>query len=76
MTLGWDDLLIEDVAESDIQTWLAEWRGVLDGPVDVAFLNSSASGSCDVRTVRWTCWTSSPETSSVWPTRTRRSSPA
>jgi hypothetical protein len=40
VTLGWEDLLIEDVAESDIETWLAEWRGFLAGPVAVAFLNT------------------------------------
>ena len=39
MNLGWDDLLIQDVADDDIERWIAEWRGLVAGPIAVAFLN-------------------------------------
>jgi hypothetical protein len=31
--------VIEDVADLDIETWLADWRGILTGQAAVAFLN-------------------------------------
>jgi hypothetical protein len=39
LILGWDDLLIQDVADDDIERWIAEWRGIVAGPIAVAFLN-------------------------------------
>jgi hypothetical protein len=39
LNLGWDDLLIQDVADDDIERWIAEWRGIVAGPIAVAFLN-------------------------------------
>ena len=39
LNLGWDDLLIQDVADDDIERWIAEWRGLVAGPIAVAFLN-------------------------------------
>lgn len=31
--------MIEDVADLDVETWLADWRGILTGQATVAFLN-------------------------------------
>jgi hypothetical protein len=31
--------VIEDTADLDLETWLADWRGILAGPAAVIFLN-------------------------------------
>jgi hypothetical protein len=35
-----DDLLVVDVAADELETWMAPWHGLLDGPFEVAFLNT------------------------------------
>jgi hypothetical protein len=37
--LSWQDLLIEDLTESEFGQWIAEWQGMVSGRAAVAFLN-------------------------------------
>ena len=39
MSLAWDDLLIQDVGSEEVERWIDEWGGVLQGFGALAFLN-------------------------------------
>jgi hypothetical protein len=37
--LTWDDLLIQDIAESDARTWLGYWSGMVGGKLAPVFMS-------------------------------------
>jgi len=39
LKLTWDDLLIQNFAESDVRTWLGNWPGRIAGRVEPIFLS-------------------------------------
>src|SRR5215469_215801 len=39
LKLTWDDLLIQNFAESDVRTWLGNWSGRITGQVAPVFLS-------------------------------------